>query len=105
MQDDERKITWIKWSKVLASKKYGGLGTRTMFWRDTWFGDVPFCSLFPRLYALENEKDSTVAVKMQDSIALSFWRSVRGGAETQQLESLQDLIGSKVLSNVQDRWV
>ncbi|GJY97028.1 RNA-directed DNA polymerase, eukaryota [Tanacetum coccineum] len=183
MQDDERKITWVKWSKVLASKKYGGLGvssfyalnrallfkwvwrfisrdnslwfrfisamhgshiltrspfhfstwnaiireinvlkaqgvdllshcklrvgsgTRTMFWRDTWFGDVPFCSLFPRLYALENEKDSTVAVKMQDSIALSFRRSVRGGAETQQLESLQDLIGSKVLSNVQDRWV
>nr|GEZ49422.1 RNA-directed DNA polymerase, eukaryota [Tanacetum cinerariifolium] len=154
MQDDERKITWVKWSKVLASKKYGGLGvssfyalnrallfkwvwrfisrdnslwfrfisamhgshiltrspfhfstwnaiireinvlktqgidllshcklrvgsgTRTMFWRDTWFGDVPFCSLFPPLYALENEKDSTVAVKMQDSIALSFQKSL-----------------------------
>nr|GEY93612.1 RNA-directed DNA polymerase, eukaryota [Tanacetum cinerariifolium] len=183
MQDDERKIAWVKWSKVLASKKYGVLGvssfyalnrtllfkwvwrfisrdnslwfrcisamhgshilthspfhfstwnaiireinvlktqgvdllshcklrvgssTRTMFWRDTWFGDVLFCLLFPRLYALENEKDSTLAVKVQDSIALSFRRSVREGAETQQLESLQDLIGSKVLSNVQDRWV
>nr|GEV20284.1 RNA-directed DNA polymerase, eukaryota [Tanacetum cinerariifolium] len=183
MQDDEKKITWVKWSKVLASKKHGGLGVsifyalnrallfkwvwrfisrdnslwfrfisamhgshiltrspfhfstwnaiireinvlktqgvdllshcklrvgsgmRTLFWRDTWFGDVLFCSLFPRLYALENEKDSTMAVKMQDSIALSLRRSVRGVAETQQLESIQDLIGSKVLSNVQDRWV
>ncbi|GJY15145.1 hypothetical protein Tco_0385567 [Tanacetum coccineum] len=26
VQCDERKITWIKWTKVLASKKYGGLG-------------------------------------------------------------------------------
>nr|GEV92958.1 RNA-directed DNA polymerase, eukaryota [Tanacetum cinerariifolium] len=23
---DERKITWVKWSRILASKKYGGLG-------------------------------------------------------------------------------
>ncbi|GJX85559.1 hypothetical protein Tco_0336333 [Tanacetum coccineum] len=27
VQCDERKIVWIKWAKVLASKKYGGLGS------------------------------------------------------------------------------
>nr|GEV59732.1 RNA-directed DNA polymerase, eukaryota [Tanacetum cinerariifolium] len=26
MQDGERKIAWVKWSKVLAAKKHGGLG-------------------------------------------------------------------------------
>nr|GEY77486.1 RNA-directed DNA polymerase, eukaryota [Tanacetum cinerariifolium] len=29
-QDDERKIAWVKWAKVLASKKYGGLGVSSM---------------------------------------------------------------------------
>nr|GFB90486.1 RNA-directed DNA polymerase, eukaryota, reverse transcriptase zinc-binding domain protein [Tanacetum cinerariifolium] len=26
VQESERKIAWVKWSKVLASKKFGGLG-------------------------------------------------------------------------------
>ncbi|GKF83553.1 RNA-directed DNA polymerase, eukaryota, partial [Tanacetum coccineum] len=26
VQGDERKISWVKWSKVLASRKHGGLG-------------------------------------------------------------------------------
>ncbi|GKA52201.1 RNA-directed DNA polymerase, eukaryota [Tanacetum coccineum] len=31
VQGDERKITWVKWSKVLASKKYGGLGVSSFY--------------------------------------------------------------------------
>ena len=30
-QCDERKIMWVKWSKVLASKKYGGLGVSSFY--------------------------------------------------------------------------
>ncbi|GKC78519.1 hypothetical protein Tco_1129293 [Tanacetum coccineum] len=30
-QDDERKITWVKWTKVLASKKQGGLGVSSFY--------------------------------------------------------------------------
>nr|GEW30009.1 RNA-directed DNA polymerase, eukaryota, reverse transcriptase zinc-binding domain protein [Tanacetum cinerariifolium] len=153
IQDGDRKILWVKWSKVLSSKKYGGLGVssffalnrallfkwiwrfishdnslwfrfilamhgtciqnqspfhfstwnaivrevnvlknkgvdlisyckirvgfgmNTKFWSDIWVGDSPLFSLFPRLYALETVKDST------------------------------DLVGSKVLSHVDDRWV
>ncbi|GJZ18944.1 RNA-directed DNA polymerase, eukaryota [Tanacetum coccineum] len=31
VQCDERKIVWIKWAKVLASKKYGGLGVSSFY--------------------------------------------------------------------------
>nr|GEW86079.1 RNA-directed DNA polymerase, eukaryota, reverse transcriptase zinc-binding domain protein [Tanacetum cinerariifolium] len=31
IQDGDRKITWVKWSKVLASKKYGGLGVSSFY--------------------------------------------------------------------------
>lgn len=30
-QGDDRKISWVKWSKVLASKKYGGLGVSSFY--------------------------------------------------------------------------
>nr|GEU37083.1 RNA-directed DNA polymerase, eukaryota [Tanacetum cinerariifolium] len=31
VQEGERKIAWVKWSKVLASKKFGGLGVSSFF--------------------------------------------------------------------------
>nr|GEY48097.1 RNA-directed DNA polymerase, eukaryota [Tanacetum cinerariifolium] len=31
IQDGDRKIAWVKWSKVLASKKYGGLGVSSFY--------------------------------------------------------------------------
>ncbi|GJR17198.1 RNA-directed DNA polymerase, eukaryota [Tanacetum coccineum] len=31
IQDGERKIAWVKWSKVLASKKHGGLGVSSFY--------------------------------------------------------------------------
>nr|GEW75034.1 RNA-directed DNA polymerase, eukaryota, reverse transcriptase zinc-binding domain protein [Tanacetum cinerariifolium] len=31
IQDGDRKIAWVKWSKVLASKKYGGLGVSNFY--------------------------------------------------------------------------
>ncbi|GJW17013.1 RNA-directed DNA polymerase, eukaryota [Tanacetum coccineum] len=85
-------------------KRRVGLGMQTRFWEDLWLGDVPFNEFFPRLYALENNKECSVTVKMQGEIDSSFRRHVRGGVETQQLENIQDLVRSKVLSNVDDRW-
>ncbi|GKF44844.1 hypothetical protein Tco_0131396 [Tanacetum coccineum] len=83
VQGVDRKISWVKWTKVLASKKYGGLAmhgssfqTRSSFHCLNWLsiirevsalklqGEVPFNELFPRLYALENNKECSVAVKM-----------------------------------------
>nr|GFC16659.1 RNA-directed DNA polymerase, eukaryota, reverse transcriptase zinc-binding domain protein [Tanacetum cinerariifolium] len=31
VQEGERKIAWVKWSKVLASKKFGGLSVSMFF--------------------------------------------------------------------------
>ncbi|GKD58722.1 hypothetical protein Tco_1296231 [Tanacetum coccineum] len=31
VQEGDRKIAWVKWSKVLASKKFGGLGVSSFF--------------------------------------------------------------------------
>ena len=31
IQDGEKKIMWVKWSKILAAKKYGGLGVSNYF--------------------------------------------------------------------------
>ncbi|GJS94536.1 RNA-directed DNA polymerase, eukaryota [Tanacetum coccineum] len=183
VQRDEKKITWVKWSKVLASKKYGGLGVssfyalnrallfkwvwrfiskdnslwsrlissihgsqfqvhssrhpstwnvivrevivlknqgidllshckirvgsglHTSFWNAIWLGDTAFSALFPRIYALEINKDCTVADKLQGPFSLSFRRPVRGGAESQQLDQIQTLIGPIILSSLVDRWI
>ncbi|GJY88561.1 hypothetical protein Tco_0503189 [Tanacetum coccineum] len=164
VQADERNITWIKWPKVLASNKYGGLGVssfyalnrallfkwvwrfilaekslwcrfikamhgnsllklshflgstwnvimrevfllkergidlishcrirlgdglRTQFWNDVWVGDSQLRHLFPRLFALETNKDCSVASKIQSSVISTFRRPVRGGIETAQLD-------------------
>nr|GEY88525.1 RNA-directed DNA polymerase, eukaryota [Tanacetum cinerariifolium] len=115
IQGDERKITWVKWSKVLAPKKYGDLishckirvgnGMRTQFQNDTWVGDTQLRYMFPRIYALEVNKVCTVADKLQGSVALSLQRTVRGGVEAHQLDLLQNLIGPTILTNLEDRWV
>ncbi|GKC40921.1 RNA-directed DNA polymerase, eukaryota [Tanacetum coccineum] len=179
---NEKKITWVKWSKVLSAKKYGGLGVSsffafkrallfkwvwrfishdkslwfrvisamhgsniqklssftsstwnaiirevsvlksrgvdlishckkrvgngmlTRFWSDVWIGDQQLRYLFPRIYALDEDKDCSVAAKLQGAFDLSLRRHVRGGAESQQLAQLQELIGSTILANADDRW-
>ncbi|GKB78336.1 RNA-directed DNA polymerase, eukaryota [Tanacetum coccineum] len=182
IQEGDRKIAWVKWSKVLASKKFGGLGvssffalnrallfkwvwrylshdnslwsriisalhglnghvlsaafnstwssiitevnslkvkgvdlishckirvgkgTGTSFWKDLWIGDNLLKLSFPRLFALEENKDISVADKMNTSISSSFRRHVRGGVESQQLDQLSLLLDTVILSNMDDRW-
>ncbi|GKA87639.1 RNA-directed DNA polymerase, eukaryota [Tanacetum coccineum] len=155
IQEGDRKIASVKWSKVLASKKFGGLGvssffalnrallfkcvwrylshdnslwfriisalhglnghvlsaafnstwssiitevnslkvkgvdlishckirvgkgTGTSFWKDLWIGDNLLKLSFPRLFALEENKDISVADKMNTSISSSFRRHVQ----------------------------
>ncbi|GKB48649.1 RNA-directed DNA polymerase, eukaryota [Tanacetum coccineum] len=60
--------------------------------------------MFPRIYALEENKECSVAVKLQGDVEFSLRRQVRGGVEAQQIVQLQDLIGSSVLVNAEDRW-
>ena len=183
IQDGDKKIMWVKWSKILAAKKYGGLGVssyfalnrallfrwvwrfvthddslwyrvisamhgpsfldcssryssvwgnivreihklknkgvdllsycrirvgnglNTSFWKDPWIDDSLLCHRYPKVFALESNRDICVADKLSDSIDGSLRRSARGGCEEQQLIQLQNLVGSSVLYSVDDRWV
>ncbi|GJY65707.1 RNA-directed DNA polymerase, eukaryota [Tanacetum coccineum] len=66
-------------------KKRIGDGSCTSFWYDIWLADAPLCVQFPRLFALELDKEIVVANKMgASSVSASFRRDVRDGAERQQ---------------------
>ncbi|GJY40022.1 RNA-directed DNA polymerase, eukaryota [Tanacetum coccineum] len=80
-------------------------GLRTQFWNEVWIGDTQLRVMFPRIYALEINKDCTVADKLQLSVTSSLCRSVRGGVESSQLALLQTYIEGTLLSNMEDRWV
>ncbi|GKA76412.1 RNA-directed DNA polymerase, eukaryota [Tanacetum coccineum] len=87
-------------------KKKVGNGSTTLFWKDPWFADSPLINSFPRLFALECNKNATVADKIHDiSMSHSFRRSPRGGVEEEQYRSLVDKVNSVVLSNTSDTWV
>ncbi|GJW69240.1 RNA-directed DNA polymerase, eukaryota [Tanacetum coccineum] len=81
-----------------------GNGLRTNFWKEVWIGDNPLCVLFPRIFALETNKDSLVAVKLS-SVTSSLRRPVRGGSESSQLSLLQEYIEGTILSSLEDMWV
>ncbi|GJU46307.1 RNA-directed DNA polymerase, eukaryota [Tanacetum coccineum] len=82
-----------------------GNGRSTSFWNDLWIGDSCFRYKFPRLYALDINKECTVADKMVASFTSSFRREVRGGTESLQLTQIIDLLGTVILSNMEDRWI
>ncbi|GJW41103.1 hypothetical protein Tco_0066948 [Tanacetum coccineum] len=82
-----------------------GNGLRTQFWNEVWIGDTQLRVMFPRIYALEINKDCTVADKLQFSVTSSLRRSIRGGVESSQLALLQTYIEGTLLSNMEDRWV
>ncbi|GJV17737.1 RNA-directed DNA polymerase, eukaryota [Tanacetum coccineum] len=83
-----------------------GDGVNTRFWLDTWILDVPLSIRFPRLYALESDKQIKVAAKFGDSsLADSFRRQVRDGVKASQWTELLSLTGSVSLSSSSDRWI
>nr|GEX03201.1 putative RNA-directed DNA polymerase, eukaryota, reverse transcriptase zinc-binding domain protein [Tanacetum cinerariifolium] len=66
----------------------------TRFWYDKWVGDKSLMESFPRLFALEEDKELVVADKFKAALDVSFRRQVRNGAELQQLEELSTLMDS-----------
>ncbi|GJR94726.1 RNA-directed DNA polymerase, eukaryota, partial [Tanacetum coccineum] len=62
---------------VARCKKRVGDGQNTKFWLDAWKSDIPFRLLFPWLFALEVDKEASVASKMgSSSVADSFRRQI-----------------------------
>ncbi|GKE06613.1 hypothetical protein Tco_1398631 [Tanacetum coccineum] len=85
-------------------KKRIGNGTDTSFWSDCWIGDMPLRAKFPRLFALELDKEASVAIKLNSPVDISFRRNVRGGLEQQQIVVLNSMLEPVSLSNSCDRW-
>nr|GEW50788.1 hypothetical protein [Tanacetum cinerariifolium] len=58
VDNSDKKITWVAWDKVLALKKNRG--------------DKTFHDKFPRMFALEMDKNISVAAKMVDQVIVGF---------------------------------
>nr|GEV90198.1 RNA-directed DNA polymerase, eukaryota, reverse transcriptase zinc-binding domain protein [Tanacetum cinerariifolium] len=88
-------------------KKRIGNGIDTSFWYDSWIGDTPLRVKFPRLFALELDKDSSVAAKMNSSVVHSFRKDARGSDGEFRVKELRNFIDDLFLpSHVEPtRWV
>ncbi|GJS10251.1 RNA-directed DNA polymerase, eukaryota [Tanacetum coccineum] len=81
-------------------------GIHTYFWGDPWLYDMSLLQVFPRLYALECNKQVSVAVKLSEgSLTDSFRREPRGGIEEEQLLLLSNKLTTVTLANSNDRWI
>ncbi|GJZ96376.1 RNA-directed DNA polymerase, eukaryota [Tanacetum coccineum] len=80
-------------------------GNDTRFWFDCWIGDIPLRDKFPRLFALELDKEASVVVKLSTPIENSFRRSARGGLEQHLLADMNSMLDSVAFLNSGDRWV
>ncbi|GJY28671.1 RNA-directed DNA polymerase, eukaryota, reverse transcriptase zinc-binding domain protein [Tanacetum coccineum] len=86
--------------------KMVGNGENTLFWKDVRKGDMPFMSLYPRVYALESNKNITVVHKLsQEDVGMSFRRCPRGGVEFDQFSNLLENLEVVTLPDMHDRWV
>ncbi|GJR51498.1 RNA-directed DNA polymerase, eukaryota [Tanacetum coccineum] len=91
-------------------KKRIGNGGDTRFWHDHWLGDQPLRIRFPRLFALEMDKEVVVAIKMQDVASVSFrgiWTcDLTGDGEFRVKEIRNSLDNLFLPSHVEPtRWV
>nr|GEU37600.1 putative reverse transcriptase domain-containing protein [Tanacetum cinerariifolium] len=88
----------------LIKKKIGN-GVDTLFWEDTWKGDIAFQFMYPRTYKLETCKQINVASKLvHDNVRLSLRRMPRGGVELEQFTDMINSLADLQLPNMQDKW-
>nr|GEU41238.1 RNA-directed DNA polymerase, eukaryota, reverse transcriptase zinc-binding domain protein [Tanacetum cinerariifolium] len=81
-------------------------GESTAFWDDNWIGGKVLKYSFPRIYALETEKEVAVNSKMSDTmLENSLRRSIRGGVEHVQFNELSDMLQSVSLMPYSDRCI
>ncbi|GKB01989.1 hypothetical protein Tco_0830033 [Tanacetum coccineum] len=93
-------IDLLKYMKIQV-----GNGLNTKFWEDIWMGNKKFKTSFPRAFALESDKNITVAAKMaHNDISFSLRRQPRDGAEMEQFRTLSTVIEGVQLHDMVDRW-
>nr|GEY15862.1 RNA-directed DNA polymerase, eukaryota, reverse transcriptase zinc-binding domain protein [Tanacetum cinerariifolium] len=85
-------------------KKKVGNSEHTSFWDDVWLTESPLKHIYPRLFALECDKNVSVAGKFRyPSLIASFRRAPQGGIEAEQLHLLTDRVATVILSSINDK--
>lgn len=94
--------------KISIIKKVSN-GRHTRLWQDRWndSGDK-LKDRFPRLYALEYEKDCVIsdrwALQNGEWVGKWDWTRLPSGRTTDDLNSLVNILGSLCLSDSPDKW-
>ncbi|GAU49526.1 hypothetical protein TSUD_377390 [Trifolium subterraneum] len=86
-----------------------GNGNNIGFWQFKWYGNQPFCDIFPNLYAKEAIKNVMVYERLRGTGSVSLWRwnwsKSLSENEAQQLTELQGLFdGFSLHNNNHDQW-
>nr|GEW97871.1 RNA-directed DNA polymerase, eukaryota, reverse transcriptase zinc-binding domain protein [Tanacetum cinerariifolium] len=118
---DDRVHPYSTWGDILSSlkrlKQKGtyllalcirkiGNGARSSFWNDTWCGNSPLKTIYPRIYMLDSDRDSTVSNRLNFRDWSSILRRLpRAGVETSQFNALLSSIKDVALSDQIDSWV
>lgn len=88
-----------------------GNGSLTAFWLDPWIHDSPLCSIFPALFALEEDKYITVGDCFSCINGQYYWRwrwrkLSLSADEGKDLEDCMHLINSKQwYTKKKDIWI
>ncbi|GKA95431.1 RNA-directed DNA polymerase, eukaryota [Tanacetum coccineum] len=95
-------------------KKKIGNGVDTLFWEDTWKGDIAFKFLYPRIYKLETCKHINVASKLvHDNVRLSLrppqnikerWIGPLSGQEILSVVYVRKIIDDYLLLEVSSKF-
>ncbi|GJY79595.1 hypothetical protein Tco_0485396 [Tanacetum coccineum] len=87
-------------------KKKVGNSEHTAFWDYVQLIESLLKHIYPRLLALECDKNESVTSKFKDpSLIASFRRAPRGGIEAEQIQLLADRFATVILSSINDKWV
>ena len=91
--------------RLSSMKRQVNNGATTSFWYDSWADSSPLKSLFPRLFHLAANKDSSVRENWQNGWNLAWVRTSFSGYNASQLVILQNLISSIILNDLEDTWI
>ncbi|GKC66548.1 RNA-directed DNA polymerase, eukaryota, reverse transcriptase zinc-binding domain protein [Tanacetum coccineum] len=122
-------MAWISWNKVLAFKKYGGLGVSSFYalnrallfkwvWRFFSHGSCLWKRFIKSIYSEDGALNSPSSLSKcspwldiilvekinHASMVDTFRRPPRGGAEEEQLGFLLSCMDGLILTNIPDRW-